>query len=160
MAERSKIRRLEPEDTDWQAVLELILSSFAYMTGIIDPPSSAHRLTVGALREKAGREQGYAIFHGAVPVACMFCDPRPGCLYVGKLAIARDWQGRGLGRKLMAHAEQVARSLGQDTLELQTRVELTGNHLFFQGLGYHKTGETAHAGYSRATSITLRKQLK
>ncbi len=35
------------EDFDrWQELVALIVSSFAYMDGVIDPPSSAHRLTL------------------------------------------------------------------------------------------------------------------
>ena len=33
--------------------------------------------------------------------------------------------------------------------------ELIENHATFAALGFRKTGETAHAGYSRPTSITM-----
>ena len=42
-------------------------------------------------------------------------------------------------------------------LELQTRIELTENHATFGALGFKKIAETAHPGYSRPTSITMRK---
>lgn len=151
-----QIVALDPVHTDWKAILELILSAFAYMDGVIDPPSSAYRLTVDNLARKAGAERGFAIYADGKPVACMFCDPRPDCLYVGKLAIDPQWQGKGLGRKLVAHARTLARELGYDEIELQTRVELTGNHRFFEGLGFVKTGEDAHEGYDRPTSIRMR----
>lgn len=48
-----------PADFDrWGEVLALILQAFAFMDGIIDPPSSAQLLTVDALRAKALRETG------------------------------------------------------------------------------------------------------
>ena len=48
------VRRLEASDTAALAqVLTLIQTSFAYMTGRIDPPSSMHQLTVSALAQMA-----------------------------------------------------------------------------------------------------------
>ena len=37
----------------WEELLAIIRESFAYMDGVIDPPSSAHRLTPETLRAKA-----------------------------------------------------------------------------------------------------------
>ena len=34
------IRRADPDGTDWQNVLELVMAAFAYMEDRIDPPSS------------------------------------------------------------------------------------------------------------------------
>ena len=44
-------------------------------------------------------------------------------------------------------------------MELQTRVELTGNQRAFRSLGFVETGRTAHQGYDRPTSVTMRKRL-
>ena len=40
-----------------------------------------------------------------------------------------------------------------------TRIELTENHATFAALGFAKVAETAHPGYKRATSITLRRRV-
>ena len=146
-------------DEDWSALLAMIHRAFAYMDGRIDPPSSLHRLDAEGLRKKAGAEICLVIRQGGTIVACIFCDPRPDCLYVGKLAVDPALQGQGLGRALMAAAEEEARRRALPALELQTRIELTGNHAAFTRLGFVKTGETAHEGYDRPTSITMRKPL-
>jgi hypothetical protein len=54
-------------------------------------------------------------------------------------------------------AEEVARTHGRKFLELQTRVELVENHATFAALGFKKVAESAHPGYSRPTTITMRK---
>jgi hypothetical protein len=59
----------------------------------------------------------------------------------------------------MAAAEACARSLGRTALELQTRVELTGNQAAFARLGFRETGRTAHEGFDRPTSVTMRKEI-
>lgn len=150
---------LSPEQTNWEDVLALITRSFEYMDVIIDPPTSAKRLTAEILKEKSGTNHVFGIFRDGKPVACIFCEPRNDCLYIGKLAIDLDMQGQGFGRKLMARAEALAQTLDYSTVELQVRVELDQNRAYFEHLGYVKTGETAHEGFTRSTSNTFRKWL-
>ncbi|TIU28472.1 MAG: GNAT family N-acetyltransferase, partial [Mesorhizobium sp.] len=66
---------------------------------------------------------------------------------------------RGIGGRLMQAVEDLARRRGKQTIELQTRIELTENHAAFARLGFRETGRTAHEGYDRPTSITMRKVL-
>ena len=149
-----------PADFDrWQDLLDLVMAAFAHMDGVIDPPSSAHRLTVSSLREKCSKERVFVALEGDRLAGCVFLDDRGDHVHVGKLAVAPDLQGRGIGRRLMEAAEAQARRLGRRSLELQTRVELTTNQATFARLGFRETGRTAHAGYARATSVTLRKDL-
>lgn len=153
------IERLDPTTADWAAVLALIHRSFAYMDGVIDPPSSAHRLTLDSLKEKAREEIGFAAYEDGGLAGCVFLAPRGDHAYVGKLAIDPARQKAGLGRVLMDAAEKEARRLGLGALELQARIELTGNHAAFARMGFAETARTAHAGYDRPTSITMRKIL-
>lgn len=56
-----------PADFDrWDDVLALIMRAFAFMDGVIDPPSSAHRLTVDSLRDKARLESGFVASYNFV----------------------------------------------------------------------------------------------
>ncbi len=142
---------------DFAPMLKLIQRSFAYMDGVIDPPSSMHHLTVEDLERAA--VEGVALVIGDPPVACALCKPLGDALYVGKIAVDASQRGQGLARALLAEAEEIARERGFGFLELQTRVELTANHKTFAALGFVKVAETAHDGYDRPTSITLRKFL-
>lgn len=56
----------------WEELLHLIRDSFAYMDGVIDPPSSAILLTVENLRQKAQEETGFAAFIGNELIGCVF----------------------------------------------------------------------------------------
>ena len=82
------------------------------------------------------------------------------CLYLGKLAVSPLDRKKGLARRLIEHAETRAVAQGYGKLQLQTRIELTENHLFFQRLGFVKTAETRHHGYDRTTSITMEKRIR
>ncbi|MGF9565225.1 GNAT family N-acetyltransferase [Neorhizobium sp. JUb45] len=143
----------------WDELLALILSSFAYMDGMIDPPSSANRLTLAVLAYKAKDEIAFVAIDDGKLVGCVFCKPEAEFLYVGKLAIAPAFQGKGLGRKLLAKAEDVARDRKLPALRLETRIELVGNHATFGRWGFEKTAENRHAGFDRTTSIEMQKQL-
>ncbi|SJM28870.1 hypothetical protein BQ8482_110800 [Mesorhizobium delmotii] len=80
--------------------------------------------------------------------------------YIGKLAVEPDFQGQGIARQLMQVVEDLARNRGKPAIELQTRIELTGNHAAFARLGFRETERTAHKGYDRPTSITMRKVIR
>ena len=125
------------------------------MEGRIDPPSSMHRLTEAAIADQA--RTGEVWVTGDPPVACLFLTPRPDALYLGKLAVADGHRGRGLARRLVDHAARRAAARGLPALELQTRIELTENHAAFARMGFAATGTTAHQGYDRPTSITMRR---
>ncbi|WGW03163.1 GNAT family N-acetyltransferase [Tropicibacter oceani] len=142
---------------DWPGLHRLIMDSFAYMDGVIDPPSSAHQLTPEILARKAQDEHLY--LSGDPLTGCGFFAPRPDALYIGKLAIAPGAQGRGLGRAFVAQAEALARDLSLPKLQLETRIELTANHAAFAALGFVTTAHKAHPGFDRPTSITMEKPL-
>jgi GNAT superfamily N-acetyltransferase len=153
------IERLPEEFDRWQELLDLILNSFAYMDGSIDPPSSALRLTPKSLAEKTRVEVCLLASRGGKLVGCVFAAKRPHALYVGKLAVDPAEQGKGIGRGLVEAVEQLAHRLGKPALELETRIELTGNHVAFGRMGFIEVERNAHDGFDRPTSITFRKSL-
>lgn len=140
---------------DWSGLLALIRAEFAYMDGVIDPPSSMHRLTEADLARQAEVGEVWAV--GNPPVACMVLTVAGDWLYLGKLAVAGAARGTGLARALVDCALVRAGAMGLQGVELQTRVELTGNQATFRALGFDEVGRTAHAGYDRPTSVTFRR---
>jgi ribosomal protein S18 acetylase RimI-like enzyme len=150
-----------PECFDrWEELLGLILTSFRYMNGVIDPPSSALRLTAEGLKQKAAEESGFLALLDGRMVGCVFLAEKDDHFYLGKLAIDPACQGRGIGRRLVEAAEALVGTTAKPMIELQVRVELTGNQTTFARLGFRETGRTAHAGFDRPTSITMRKDLR
>lgn len=149
-----------PDFAEWEALLALLRRAFAYMEGRVDPPSSLTRMDAAALRDKAGAE-ALLLAHDATGglVGCLFAADRGDALHIGKLAVEPARQGERIGAALMAAAEALARGRGLPALELETRVELTGNHRAFARMGFEKVGESAHAGYDRPTSFTFRRAL-
>lgn len=141
----------------WGELLSLIRRSFAYMDGVIDPPSSAHRLTLESLKEKAGAEKGFLALSGDHIVGCVFLADRDDHLYLGKLAVDPAMQGHGIGRMLVDAAEHHAVTVRKPTIELHVRIELASNHAAFAKLGFRETARIAHPGFTRPTQLAMRK---
>lgn len=145
-----------PVLVDWTLLQELIRSAFASMEGRIDPPSSIISMAPADFARKAADETLIVAKSGGVLVGCIFCQRSDPWLYVGKMAVAPDQQGQGVGRLLMEEARCLAAELELLGVELETRIELTENHITFARLGFVKIAESSHEGYSRATSIWMR----
>jgi ribosomal protein S18 acetylase RimI-like enzyme len=154
-----EVMPLSQDFSRWEELLAMVRASFAYMDGVIDPPSSVHRLTPELLAAKAEVETGFLALAAGEIAGCAFLAERRDHLYLGKLAVAPAWQGRGVGALLLRAAEEHALRSGKPVIELQTRVELTGNQRLFARLGFAETGRTAHAGFERPTSVTMRKDV-
>lgn len=152
-----KPRRIRAGDPSLHDILSLIQRNFAYMASRIDPPSSMHRLSVEAIETQC--EDGEVWTIGSPPVACIFMTLKPDCLYLGKVTVDEATRGQGVASRMMQLAEERAHIHGYDWLELQSRIELVENHRTFGAFGFIKTGEDAHEGYDRPTSITMRKRL-
>jgi ribosomal protein S18 acetylase RimI-like enzyme len=68
---------------------------------------------------------------------------------VDNVAIHPDYQGKGLGLKLMALAEEEAQRLGLTTVTLYTNERMTENIELYKRLGYTETKRKTEQGYQR-----------
>ncbi len=144
---------------EWAALIEL-LEAFRYMEGRIDPPSSLETMGIEAIKKKA-QDEALIVAHDddGKLVGCASAALRDDCVYLSKVAVALTSRRQGITRGMFKAADEIARQHGKPFLELQTRVELIENHLTFGALGFVRVAETAHPGYSRATSITMRRRV-
>jgi len=70
-------------------------------------------------------------------------------LLLDNVAVDPDRQGRGVGRALMAFAEQEAVRRGYTELRLYTHETMTENLALYPALGWQETGRGEQAGYLR-----------
>lgn len=146
-----------PQFADWTGLLALLHSAYAYMESRINPPSSLLRMDVHQLEKKARDEALILAFEDQRLIGCAFASLREDCVYVSKLAVDTAVRRRGVARKMMQEAERFARANARPFVELETRIELIENHKTFAALGFSKVAESAHPGFDRPTSITMRK---
>ncbi|MCW1969135.1 MAG: GNAT family N-acetyltransferase [Anaerolineae bacterium] len=75
--------------------------------------------------------------------------PESDHLLIDTIAVAPALQHQGIGRVLMAHAEQRAAALGFNELRLYTNVKMTENQRWYPRLGYRETHREFENGYER-----------
>lgn len=151
----SDLKRHEPTSPDLPAILALIRQCFAFMDGLVSPPSTVHLLTEDSLRDTAAKAEVWSL--GSPIIGCMILTPKDDMLYLGKLAVADHARGRGLARVLIDHAIDRAAKLGLAGVELGTRIELTGNQQAFEKMGFVEVERECHPGFDRHTAIVYRR---
>jgi ribosomal protein S18 acetylase RimI-like enzyme len=145
----------EASDTDAEIVAAVIRAAFEEYRGRLDPPSGALAETAHTVREKMRTAQAVVALASQVPVGCIFFRPEEGRLYLFRLAVLPGHRGRGLGRALLAHAEERARALGLPRVRLGVRAALARQIAYYEGLGYRRVGDGTHPGYAGPTYLLL-----
>jgi GNAT superfamily N-acetyltransferase len=77
-------------------------------------------------------------------------------LLLESVAVDPAHQGRGIGRSLIDHAEQVARDAGLGAVELYTNARMTENLRLYPSLGYDLIDRRREDGFDR---VFFRKSL-
>ena len=77
-------------------------------------------------------------------------------LFVDNVAVAPGHQGRGLGRELVAFAEERAEGAGLAEIRLYTNEKMRENLAVYGKLGFEETGRRLDGGYQR---VFMRKRL-
>jgi ribosomal protein S18 acetylase RimI-like enzyme len=83
---------------------------------------------------------------GDVIVGVIELIKRDGHLWIDNVAIAPERQGRGLGRRLLQHAEDEARRGGLDETRLLTNERYARNIAMYERYGYRETHRVPHLG--------------
>ena len=81
-----------------------------------------------------------------------------GHLSIENIAVRPDQQGKGLGSKLLDHAENLALSLGLDELRLYTNAAFASNLSFYSRRGYQEYQRGSRLPGS--VTIFMRKRIK
>ena len=76
----------------------------------------------------------------------LILEAQPDHLLIWSISTAPTAQKRGLGGRLLAHAEARAAAMGKHTLKLYTGEKLTGNIAWYQRHGYVIEGIEARTG--------------
>jgi predicted N-acetyltransferase YhbS len=125
-------------ETDWdaEAIAALVNAAFKVERFFID----GDRINPARVREMLRTGKFLLGEEGGALVACVYVEIRGERGYFGLLAVEPARQGAGLGRKMVAEAENYARAAGcafMDLLIVNLRAELPP---FYRRLGYIETG--------------------
>lgn len=128
---RAGLRRAA--STDAAAVRNLTQAAYAKWVPVLGRKPKPMTTDYGA----AVRDHIVDMLHLDGELAALIeMHPEPGHLLIVNVAVSPNHQGRGIGRALLAHAEELTRSLGLSKLCLYTSVHLTDNIKLYKRVGY------------------------
>lgn len=81
---------------------------------------------------------------------------QPDTILLDNVAVHPDFQGHGLGKRLMQKAEQEAKRLGYQSLILYTHELMTENQAIYKKIGYVETHRIEEKGFKR---VYMRKNI-
>jgi N-acetylglutamate synthase-like GNAT family acetyltransferase len=97
------------------------------------------RITLGDPEGKILAQGGHIFMavDGETPIACCaLLLVRPGVFEVGKMTVAENYRGRGLGRKILAYTIAQGKALGASSLYLETNDSLLDAIHLYEALGF------------------------
>jgi len=147
------IRRAQPADR--AVVEEIVRDAYGMYVERIGKPPGPMLYDYAALIADGAVSVLEADGDGTI-VAIIVLLPKPDHLLLDNIAVRPDRQGSGLGRRLIAFAEDEAYRLGYDELRLYTHRKMTENIALYARLGFVETGRRHEAGYDR---VFMTKQL-
>jgi ribosomal protein S18 acetylase RimI-like enzyme len=99
--------------------------------------------------ERIVRELVSVADEGGEIVGVIVLIPEPDHVVVENVAVAPERRGEGIGRALLAFAEEGAREAGTPTLRLFTHAKMTENLALYPRLGYEQTERRTDTGFER-----------
>ena len=151
MADRN-IRQAEPGDA--VEVRDLVRASYARYVGRIGK-QPAPMLEDYAALIRAG--EVWVLAEGGEVLGVLVIRPAEDHMGVDSVAVAPGHQGRGLGRELVAFAEEKAAEHGMPEIRLYTNEKMHENLDIYARLGFEETGRGLDGGYRR---VFMRKRLR
>ena len=129
--ESGEIRSATPGDTEM--VRTLVRTAYAKWVPVIGrEPLPMKADYARAIREH--RIDLLSIYGRIVGLIEMIMHPDH--LFIENLAVAPEHQGQGLGRRLLAHAEQTAAASGHTDIRLLTNAAFETNIALYKAVGY------------------------
>lgn len=131
MGDAVELRTSNPDDAD--AIRRLTREAYAKWVPIV----GREPLPMTADYEAAVRSHRFDLLSVDGALAALIETVDEGDqLLIENVAVALAFQGRGLGRRLLAHAEDLARTLGRGRIRLYTNALMEANIALYRRLGY------------------------
>jgi GNAT superfamily N-acetyltransferase len=130
-------------DADVDAIRDLVAAAYVGYTSLIGRTPIPMLADYGvAVRE----HEVWVLEAGRAIVGVLELAVRGDHLWIENVAVDPGWQGMGLGRRLLDHAEAVARNHGLCEIGLLTNERYARNIAIYLGRGYHETHREPHLG--------------
>ncbi len=143
-ARAEPIRLARPEEA--AAVQALVAAAYhPYIARIGKPPGPM----LDDYARRIADEQTWVLEQDGEIRAILVLEARDDGLLLDNIAVAPGWQGKGLGRVLIAFAADEARRRGFGVLRLYTHVLMTENIALYRRAGFAETHRVREKGFER-----------
>lgn len=95
----------------------------------------------------------FVIEHDGSVQGLLVLIPQADAMLLDNVAVAPDAQGLGLGRKMLAYAEQAAIAAGYRFIKLYTNEAMTENISLYTRIGYAETHRVEEKGLKRVYMV-------
>lgn len=136
------------ESADAASIVALVNEAYRAPTGANAWTSEATliagaRIDITALQNLLAETNSVLIVgeHTGAIVACIHIARDEPDAHIGLFAVARSWQGRGLGRRLLAHAEATAQDMGARRAAMRVVTQRPDLIAFYERCGYRRIAE-------------------
>lgn len=142
-----RIRKAQQADAD--ALVLCIDAAYAQYTSRISdlPPVSE------GCDEEITKDRVWAAVEDGQVVGGVFLIPQDGFMKLANVAVHPDHDGKGIGRALVAHAENEAKRQGYDEMRLNTHVAMPENVALYTHLGWEEISRNGN-------TVSMRKIIK
>jgi GNAT superfamily N-acetyltransferase len=142
------IRRAGPGDVDeLGAIAAAAYQKYVPRIGKAPAPMTADYTQ--AVRDR----QAWAALEDGQIVGFAIIIAQPGYLLLDNVAVLPAAQGRGIGTRLLALAEEQARGLGLREIRLYTNEAMTENLTYYPRHGYAQTHRAEQDGFNRPLTL-------
>jgi ribosomal protein S18 acetylase RimI-like enzyme len=145
------IRAARTEDAD--AVAQVVDAAYRKYVERIGRKPAPMLASYPALIE---HDAVFVLTEGQLVCGVLVLAPQEGYMLLENIAIHPDVQGKGLGRRMMAFAEDRARAAGLSEMRLYTNERMVENLGYYRHLGYEETDRREVDGFHR---VFMRKRL-
>jgi ribosomal protein S18 acetylase RimI-like enzyme len=140
----SSIRRASVEDA--RAISECVAAAYRqYLARIRKPPAPMLDDYAKVIRQ----HDVFVLTVCEKIIGVLVLIKQEEMLLLDNVAVHPDYQGRGLGQRLITFAENEAMNAGCKTLTLYTNEQMTENIELYKKLGFVETERKADQGYRR-----------
>lgn len=148
----------EATDADVPALVAVLRTAFAEQATLA-PPSGALGETEESVRGLLRAARVALAVADSTIAGCQFFEPKGDYLYLFRLAVLPAYREHGIGRALIAYAEEQARAMGLPRTQFSVRLALPRQRAYYERMGYRFVAYGTHAGFAEPTFATLAKDL-
>ena len=131
---------------DLEAIEAIVRDAFSvYLPRMDRPPGPM----LSDYRVHIERSEAFVLEENGRTLGLSVMFPGQGHLLLDLVAVAPSAQGKGVGRRLVAHAIEQARLHGQPEVRLYTNEAMHETLPFYRSLGFVETNRILESGYRR-----------